>query len=122
MARAAPDDQASMAAAELLRRRVAAAAAILAAALRPKGDTHLLKRQIPHDLARRLAGLPPGRRRVAEALVDGVPARTYPDVAAVLGVSLGTVHQHLRRIRQHHPEAYTALMAERRRQLAGRHE
>ena len=81
-----------------------------------------LKKRIPHDLDNLLATLPEGRRRVAEALIDGREARTYPEVADMLDVHLGTVHQHLRRIRLLHPEVYAALMAERARQLAKRHE
>ena len=71
------------------------------------------KKQIPHDLADRLAELPPAQRRVAEALVGGDQARTYGDVAAVLGVSVGTVHTHLRRVRERHPDVYAVLMAAR---------
>jgi len=67
-----------------------------------------------------LASLPEGRRRVAEALIaDG--GRTYPAVAALLGVHLGTVHQHLRRIRRLHPKVYAALRQARAGQLAQRH-
>ena len=68
-----------------------------------------------------LAPLPPGRGRVALALVEGGEARTYPEVAALLGLSPGSVHTHLRRLRQRHPDGYTALRAERARQLAARH-
>ena len=38
-----------------------------------------------------LAGLPPGRRRVALALVLPGDAPTYPQIAARLGLGLGTV-------------------------------
>jgi hypothetical protein len=43
-------------------------------------------------------------------------------VAAKLGIHLGTVHQHLRRIRLRHPDVYVMIMAARARQLAERHE
>ncbi len=66
--------------------------------------------------------LPRGQARVAIALIclpeDPV---SYRDVADGLGIHLGTVHTHLRRIRQLHPCVYAALMDERRRQLAERH-
>ncbi len=74
-----------------------------------------------HDLAALLAALPPGQRRVAEALMAEPAGRTYPQVAALLGVHLGTVHRHLARIRRRHPAAYRALLAVRADQLAGRH-
>ncbi len=68
-----------------------------------------------------LGALPPGRARVALALVVGRDAPTYPEVAARLGLGLGTVHTHLRRLRERHPEVYAAVLAERARQLARRH-
>ena len=75
----------------------------------------------PEELAWLLATLPPGRRRVAMALIADDGGRTYRALAAQLEVSLGTVHQHLRRIRLRHPQVYTAIMHERARQLANRH-
>ncbi len=69
-----------------------------------------------------LGGLPPGRARVALALVVGRDAPTYPEVAARLGIGLGTVHTHLKRLRAGHPDVYAAVMVERARQLARRHE
>jgi len=83
------------------------------------------KRRRPHDLSDLLAmlgRLPAGQRRVALALVLGPSAPTYPEVAARLGVHVGTVHRHLGRVRAKHPEVYAALMAERRWQLERRHE
>lgn len=80
-----------------------------------------LKRPKPHDLPALLAALPPGRRRVAEALVVEEDAPTYPQVAEALGVHLGTVHTHLRRLRLLHPEVWEAVTAERQRQLWERH-
>ncbi len=69
-----------------------------------------------------LTPLPAGQRRVAEALIDGNKARTYRDVAQRLELSLGTVYEHLRRIRLNHPELYAVLMAVRKEQLEQRHE
>ena len=68
-----------------------------------------------------LTALPQGQRRVAEALVAGENAQTYKGVAEQLELSLGTVYEHLRRIRLNHPEVYAALMAERKGQLERRH-
>jgi transposase len=69
-----------------------------------------------------LTPLPVGQRRVAEALIDGDKARTYREVAERLALSLGTVYEHLQRVRLNHPELYAALMAYRKGQLEGRHE
>ncbi len=84
----------------------------------------MFDRPVPqsHDLAALLATLPVGQRRVAEALIAGPHGRTYPAVAAALGVHVGTVHRHLARLRARHPMVYAALMAVRAWQLAGRHE
>ncbi len=65
--------------------------------------------------------LPQGQRRVAEALVSGGGAQTYKGVAKQLELSLGTVYEHLRRIRVNHPELYTTLMQKRKEQLELRH-
>src|SRR5690242_2635141 len=78
-------------------------------------------RSDPLRLARLLATLPGGRRRVAKALIADDCGRTYVAVAQQLGLHVGTVHQHLRRIRRRHPNVYSALMRERARQLAERH-
>lgn len=69
-----------------------------------------------------LSRVPPGRARVALALVVGPDAPTYPEVAARLGLGVGTVATHLRRLRERHPDLYALLMAARARQLARRHE
>jgi hypothetical protein len=53
--------------------------------------------------------------------VKAEEAPTYPALAASLGLSLGSVHTHLRRIRLLHPAVWEELMAERGRQLADRH-
>ena len=76
----------------------------------------------PKDLDRLLATLPPGRCRVAKALLADDCGLTYPAVATQLGVHLGTVHRHLHGIRLRHPQVYAAIMAERARQLAVRHQ
>ena len=68
-----------------------------------------------------LSPLPPGQRRVAEALLEGQEARTYAGVAERLELSLGTVYEHLRRVRRNHPELYAALMVYRKGQLEQRH-
>jgi hypothetical protein len=68
-----------------------------------------------------LTPLPAGQRRVAEALIEGKKARTYREVAAQLELSLGTVYEHLRRIRLNHPELYAAIMMVRKGQLELRH-
>lgn len=57
---------------------------------------------------------------MAEALVREEVARSYPEVAEQLGIHVGSVHAHLRRVRLRHPEVYAALMAERARQIAAR--
>ena len=82
-----------------------------------------VNRKTPHsdDLGALLATLPPGQRRVAEALVGGGAAVTYPAVAAVLGVHVATMKKHLTRIRKRRPAVYGVLMGLRRAQLAQRH-
>jgi FixJ family two-component response regulator len=79
------------------------------------------ERGVSKQLTRLLATLPPGRRRVAMALIADNRGRTYPEVAAKLGVRLGTVHGHLRRIRRRHPQVWAAVMKARARQLRARH-
>src|SRR5437868_15513482 len=69
-----------------------------------------MKRTSP--LARMLRTLPPGRRRVAKALLAHSGSRTYAAVATQLGIHLGTVHQHLRRIRLRHPQVYVMVTGE----------
>lgn len=68
-----------------------------------------------------LGALRARRARVALALIVPRDAPTYPEVAARLGIGLGTVHTHLKRLRAGHPDVYAAVMAERARQLARRH-
>ncbi len=68
-----------------------------------------------------LSSLPEGQRRAVLALIGGELARTYPDAAKIAGVSLGTMHTHVRRVRQNHPELYQAIRKVRKDQLAVRH-
>lgn len=86
-----------------------------------RGQLPTPKRQKPHDLPASFGSLPPGQRRVAEALVGGEVAKTYPAVAEELGIHVGSVYRHLRRLRQRRPETYAELVALRRRQLDERH-
>jgi DNA-binding transcriptional ArsR family regulator len=67
--------------------------------------------------------LPRGQARVALGLlaVPEDPA-TYSEVASALGISLGTVHQHMKRIRRRRPALYADVMLERRNQLSNRHQ
>lgn len=69
-----------------------------------------------------LGGLPPGQLRVALALIGGDAAPTYRQIAERLGVRVGTVLQHLNRIRQGHPEVYRRVMRFRQNQLLERHQ
>ena len=73
-------------------------------------------------MAALLVAVPAGQRRVAEALVADPYGRTYPEVAATLGLHVGTVHRHLGRIRRRHPAVYAALSAKRAEQLDARHQ
>lgn len=79
------------------------------------------KRPLPHDMPARVAALSAGQKRAALALIAGTAARTYPEAAEVAGVSLGTLHTHLRRLRRRDPDLYGALMEVRAYQLAERH-
>ncbi len=74
----------------------------------------------PAEYAALIAPLPPGQCRVALALAVGPRAPTYPELAAGLGLHVGTVYRHLDRIRAHHPEVYAAIMARRGELLARR--
>ena len=65
--------------------------------------------------------LPPNQFAVAFALVSLKYGRTYREVAEELGMSIGTVYTHLRRIRHTHPKLYADLMERRKRQLKARH-
>src|SRR5207248_1272927 len=77
---------------------------------------------LPPEVKAIFAKLPPGQRRVAEALIDGDEyGRTYREVAELLQLSGGTVRRHLARIRANHPTIYAGLMKIRAGQLAERH-
>jgi len=67
--------------------------------------------------------LPRGQARTALGLLC-LPEEpvAYTDTAAAFGISLGTVHTHLRRIYRRRPDLYGEIMAERRRQQSARHE
>jgi hypothetical protein len=67
--------------------------------------------------------LPRGQARTALGLLC-LPEEpvAYTDTAAAFGISLGTVHTHLRRIHRRRPDLNGEIMAERRRQLSARHE
>ena len=72
------------------------------------------------DLLEKIADLPKGQQRVAIIIIYS-KGTTYQGVAEVLGLSLGTVYTHLKRIRDNHPGTYKALMAYRQEQLERRH-
>jgi AcrR family transcriptional regulator len=80
-------------------------------------NTHT-KRQILHDM---LADVPRRQAAAAVALVGGARARTYREAAARMGVHVGTLYTHLRRLRLRYPEVYAALMDVRGDRLAARH-
>lgn len=68
--------------------------------------------------------LPNGQRAVVDALLDHphyLTARTYPQVAARLGVHLGTVHEQLRRLCADDPAVYRHVRAVRLHLLSRRH-
>jgi IS30 family transposase len=69
-----------------------------------------------------LTGLTKGQRRIVALLLRSQTGLTYQGVADRLGVSLGTVYQQLKRIRDKHPETYSRIMAIRKTQLAYRHD
>ena len=73
----------------------------------------------PDALRAALRSLPPGQRRVVQAIARR-PGATYPDLARGLGLHLGTLHTHLRRVREWEPALYAELLAIRRRALAAR--
>jgi transposase len=69
-----------------------------------------------------LTPLTPGQRKVITALLNASKRTpTYQDVAKKLGVSVGTVYRHLKRVRDEHPELYQDIMLERKAQLDKRH-
>ena len=80
-----------------------------------------LKRPESYALAATFDVLPPGQRRVAEALVGGGVAPTYEQVAEALELHVETVLGYLNRIRTRRPEVYADLVVLRGRQLGARH-
>jgi transposase len=67
--------------------------------------------------------LSPGQRRIITTLLGGkLKTSTYEGVATHLGISVGTVYQQLKRVRDKHPETYRQMMVVRKEQLAKRHE
>jgi transposase len=99
------------------------------------GRTYTVAQQLVGALPARLTGAAPagiefstellhitlGQRRVVEALLSSQHAMTYGRVAARLGIGLGTVYTHLRRLRERSPELYAEVMTLRRQQLEARH-
>lgn len=69
-----------------------------------------------------LDALTPGQMRVVEALLGDSQGRTYRQIAALLGVHLGTVYTHLKRVRDRHPDLWIEIQAARTKQLALRHQ
>ena len=78
------------------------------------------KWQKAHDIPD-LSELPPGQVRAVIAFIGGGRARTYPEAAGCAGISLGTLHTHLRRVRQQRPDLYTAIRKVSKAQLEIRH-
>lgn len=78
----------------------------------------------PHDNQQQIAAglglLSDGQREVLMALLEEDVARTYPETAEALGLALGTVYTHLRRVKQKAPALYAAAMEIRREQLGRR--
>lgn len=72
-------------------------------------------------LTRLCEELPPRQQEAALLLTSGQPALTYPEAAGQMGVSLGTLYTHLKRIRDGHPELYALLMEARKKRLGARH-
>ena len=68
-----------------------------------------------------LSALPAGQRRTVEALIGGGVARTYTEAANLVGMSEGTLLTHINRVRQNHPQVYTAIRRVRLAQLRVRH-
>ena len=83
--------------------------------------TPQIKIPIPHDIAAAVQELPAGQRRTVEGLIGAGYAVTYAQAAQRAGVSMGTLHTHLRRVREGYPILYSAVMGVRARQLGVRH-
>jgi prephenate dehydrogenase len=68
-----------------------------------------------------LNNLSPKQQEAVHALIGGTKARTYQEAADLMGIHLGTLYTYLRRIKEQHPEIYSAVMQVRKDQLAERH-
>lgn len=69
-----------------------------------------------------LRGLTLGQRRIIATLLSPrLETPTYKRVADKLNLSLSTVYEQLRRVREHHPDLYQQIMLIRKAQLAKRH-
>ena len=68
------------------------------------------------------SNLSQGQKQVLDELVGHKEARTYRQVAEILGVHIGTVYTYLKRVRDNQPKVYNRAMAIRQNQLAVRHE
>jgi DNA-binding transcriptional ArsR family regulator len=88
---------------------------------RTADDVRSKVRRLREDAERGVTAAGP-RLTTSAYLTSGQGGRTYCEVAEVLGLGLGSVYVHLRRLRLCEPAVYILVMAERRRQLANRHE
>ena len=82
--------------------------------------TPTAKRRLLHDITG-LSLLPAGQLRAVDGLVGGDRARTYTEASEIAGMSLGTLHTHMRRVRINHPVTHKAIYRRRRSQLRERH-
>lgn len=64
-----------------------------------------------------LEAMPDRRYAVYWALLDGDEGMKYREVATSLDMSLGTVYEHLRRMRLNEPHVYAYMMKVRAKQL-----
>ena len=69
-----------------------------------------------------LQKLPKGQRRAVHALFGQDKAITYKAAAESIGIGVGTIYTHLKRIRLNSPEIYRMLMLYRKNQLEVRHQ
>ncbi len=68
-----------------------------------------------------LSTLSEGQRKSVLALIGGDRARTYSEAAESAGISLGSLHTYLARVRKNHPKVYERVMKVRRKRLSQRH-
>ena len=69
-----------------------------------------------------LQQLPKGQRRAVKALFGQDKAITYKASAESIGIGVGTIYTHLKRIRLNSPEIYKILMLYCKNQLGIRHQ